>query len=48
MYKLLAAISQQSKNPDAYDLGRFKINWSTKRATCPQQRAAPECTYLIN
>lgn len=29
-------VSWQSKNPDAYDLSRFKINWKTKRATCPQ------------
>jgi len=29
-------VSWQSKNPDAYDLSKFKINWKTKRATCPQ------------
>lgn len=28
-------VSWQSKNPDAYDLSRFKINWKTKQATCP-------------
>ena len=29
-------VSWQSKNPDAYDLSKFKINWKTKQATCPQ------------
>ena len=29
-------VSWQSKNPDAYDLSQFKINWKTKQATCPQ------------
>ncbi len=29
-------VSWQSKNPDAYDLSKFKIDWKTKRATCPQ------------
>ncbi len=29
-------VSWQSKNPDAYDLSRFKINWKTQQATCPQ------------
>jgi len=29
-------VSWQSKNPEAYDLSRFKINWKTKQATCPQ------------
>ena len=29
-------VSWQSKNPDAYDLSKFKINWKSKRATCPQ------------
>ncbi len=28
-------MSWQSKNPDAYDLSRFKINWKTQQATCP-------------
>ncbi len=28
-------VSWQSKNPDAYDLSRFKIDWKTKQATCP-------------
>ncbi|MDJ0597018.1 MAG: IS1182 family transposase [Pleurocapsa sp. MO_226.B13] len=28
-------VSWQSKNPDAYDLSRFKINWKTQQATCP-------------
>jgi len=29
-------VSWQSKNPEAYDLSRFKINWSKQQATCPQ------------
>ncbi|WP_069791842.1 IS1182 family transposase (plasmid) [Cyanobacterium sp. IPPAS B-1200] len=29
-------VSWQSKEPDAYDLSRFKINWKTQQATCPQ------------
>ena len=29
-------VSWQSKNPDAYDLSRFKINWKTQQAICPQ------------
>ncbi len=29
-------VSWQSKNPDAYDISRFKINWKTQQATCPQ------------
>ncbi len=29
-------VSWQSKNPDSYDLSRFKINWRNKQATCPQ------------
>ena len=29
-------VSWQSKNPEAYDLSRFKINWKTRTATCPQ------------
>lgn len=29
-------VSWQSKNPEAYDLSRFKINWKAKQATCPQ------------
>ena len=28
-------VSWQSKNPEAYDLSRFKINWKTQQATCP-------------
>ena len=28
--------SWQSKNPDAYDLSQFKINWKTQQVTCPQ------------
>lgn len=29
-------VSWQSKEPDAYDLSRFKINWKAQQATCPQ------------
>ena len=29
-------VSWQSKNPDGYDLSRFKINWKKKQVTCPQ------------
>ena len=29
-------VSWQSKNPNAYDISKFKINWKSKRATCPQ------------
>jgi len=29
-------VSWQSKEPDAYDLSRFKVNWKTQQATCPQ------------
>jgi transposase len=29
-------VSWQSKKPEAYDLSRFKINWSKQQATCPQ------------
>lgn len=29
-------VSWQSKNPEAYDLSQFKINWKTQQATCPQ------------
>lgn len=29
-------VSWQSKNPDAYDLSQFKINWKTQQAICPQ------------
>ena len=29
-------VSWQSKNPDAYDLTQFKINWKTQQVTCPQ------------
>jgi transposase len=29
-------VSWQSKNPDAYDISCFKINWKTKQVTCPQ------------
>ncbi len=28
-------VSWQSKNPEAYDLSRFKINWKKQQATCP-------------
>jgi transposase len=28
-------VSWQSKNPEAYDLSRFKINWKIKQVTCP-------------
>ncbi len=28
-------VSWQSKNPEAYDLSRFKINWRKQQATCP-------------
>ncbi|WP_019503588.1 IS1182 family transposase [Pleurocapsa sp. PCC 7319] len=29
-------VSWQSKNPEAYDLSHFKINWKKQQATCPQ------------
>ena len=29
-------VSWQSKNPEAYDLSRFKINWKNRIVTCPQ------------
>ena len=29
-------VSWQSKNPDAYDLSQFKINWKNQQVTCPQ------------
>ena len=29
-------VSWQSKNPEAYDLSCFKINWKKQQATCPQ------------
>ena len=29
-------VSWQSKIPGGYDLSQFKINWKTKRVTCPQ------------
>ncbi len=29
-------VSWQSKNPDGYDLSRFKINWKKKQVICPQ------------
>ena len=29
-------VSWQSKNPEAYDLSRFKINWKNNQVTCPQ------------
>lgn len=29
-------VSWQSKNPDAYDLSQFKINWKSQQVTCPQ------------
>ena len=29
-------VSWQSKQPDAYDISRFKINWKTRQVTCPQ------------
>lgn len=28
--------SWQAKTPEAYDLDQFKINWNTRRVTCPQ------------
>ena len=29
-------VSWQSKNPDGYDLSKFKINWKNQQVTCPQ------------
>ncbi len=29
-------VSWQSKNPDAYDISQFKINWKTRQVICPQ------------
>jgi transposase len=29
-------VSWQSKNPDGYDLSKFKINWKTRTVTCPE------------
>ena len=29
-------VSWPSKNPEAYDLSRFKINWKNRIVTCPQ------------
>ena len=29
-------VSWQSKNPDGYDLSKFKINWKTQQVTCPE------------
>lgn len=28
--------SWQAKDPNAYDLSQFRINWKTRRVTCPQ------------
>lgn len=28
-------VSWQSKNPEAYDLSKFKINWKDQQITCP-------------
>ena len=42
-------VSWQSKNPDAYDLSQFKINWKNKQVTCPQGvKSTKKWTFLLD
>lgn len=36
--------SWQTKTPGAYDLSQFRINWKTKRVTCPQGKKSKSWT----
>lgn len=38
-------VSWQSKIPGGYDISQFKVNWKTKRVTCPQgKKSTPKWT----
>ena len=42
-------VSWQSKNPEAYDLSKFKINWKNKQVTCPQGvKSTKKWTFLLD
>ena len=42
-------VSWQSKNPDAYDLSQFKINWKNQQVTCPQgKKSNPKWTNYVD
>ena len=36
--------SWQAKTPGAYDINHFKINWKTKKVTCPQEKKSRSWT----
>ncbi|MBV9386212.1 MAG: IS1182 family transposase [Chroococcidiopsidaceae cyanobacterium CP_BM_ER_R8_30] len=36
--------SWQTKEPEAYDLSQFRINWNTKKVTCPQGKKSKSWT----
>ena len=36
--------SWQAKTPGAYDVNHFKINWKTKKVTCPQEKKSRSWT----
>lgn len=42
-------VSWQSKNPQAYDLSKFKIDWKTHTVTCPQGiKSTKKWTFLLD
>ena len=42
-------VSWQSKNPEAYDLSKFKINWKNETVTCPQGvKSTKKWTFLLD
>lgn len=42
-------VSWQSKNPEAYDLSKFKINWKNLTVTCPQGiKSTKKWTFLLD
>jgi len=42
-------VSWQSKNPEAYDLSKFKINWKNLTVTCPQGiKSTKKWTFLVD
>ncbi len=40
--------SWQTKQPEAYDLSRFEINWRTQRVTCPQGKKSKSWTTKLD
>ncbi|MBE9045883.1 IS1182 family transposase [Pleurocapsales cyanobacterium LEGE 10410] len=42
-------VSWQSKNPNAYDLNQFKINWKSRAVTCPEgKKSNPKWTPYLD